>query len=118
MPTPSSPRTSASVARQHAEIAPLGDLRDEAVRFLQVVGGRGSEACDDAACLNAAAVLYVAGEAADLEGGLSQAREIVASGAALRKLEEWVAAQAGGAEQRRAGEARLSTLLAEAGLGL
>ena len=26
----------------HADIAPLGDLRDEAVRFLQVVGGRGS----------------------------------------------------------------------------
>ena len=44
----------------HGEIAPLGDLRSEAVRFLQVLGGRGHEACGDAACLNAAAVLYVA----------------------------------------------------------
>ena len=102
----------------HAEIAPLGDLRDEAVRFLQVVGGRGSEACGDAACLNAAAVLYVAGAATDLSDGLVQAREAVASGAALRKLEEWVAAQAGGTEQRAAGEARLGALLVEAGLGL
>ena len=37
-----------------------------------------------------------------------QAREVVASGAALRKLEEWVAAQAGGVDQRHAGEARLT----------
>jgi anthranilate phosphoribosyltransferase len=102
----------------HAEIAPLKDLRAEAVRFLTVVGGRGNEACQDAACLNAAAVLYVAGQASDLEDGLTQAREAAGSGAALRKLEEWVAAQAGGLEQRATGEARLAALLAEAGLGL
>ncbi len=100
----------------HADIAPLEDLRAEAVRFLQVVGGRGTQACQDAACLNAAAVLYVAGQAEDLTDGLEQAREAAASGAALRKLEEWVAAQAGGVEQRAAGESRLSSLLAEAGL--
>jgi anthranilate phosphoribosyltransferase len=102
---------------EHAEIAPLGDLRHEAVRFLQVVGGHGSEACGDAACLNAAAVLYVAGEAVDLSDGLVQAREAMASGAALRKLEEWVAAQAGGIAQRQAGEDRLGALRMEAGLG-
>ncbi len=100
----------------HGEIAPLGDLRAEAVRFLRVLGGSGPEACADAACLNAAAVLYVAGEAADLDEGLAQARELVDAGAAVRKLEEWVAAQAGGVEQRSAGEARLSALLDEAGL--
>ena len=86
------------------------------MRFIQVLGGRGHEACDDAACLNAAAVLYVAGQAADLADGLAQAREAVATGAALAKLEEWVAAQAGGIEQRTAGEARLAALRAEAGL--
>jgi anthranilate phosphoribosyltransferase len=100
----------------HAEIAPLGGLRDESVRFLQVLGGRGHEACGDAACLNAAAVLYVAGLAADLGDGLAQAREVVASGAALEKLEEWVAAQAGGIDRRTAGQARLAALRAEAGL--
>jgi anthranilate phosphoribosyltransferase len=102
----------------HAEIAPLEDLRAEALRFLGVVGGRGTEACQDAACLNAAAVLYVAGQAGDLAEGLAQAREAAGSGAALRKLEEWVAAQAGGVEQRATGEARLAALLDEAGLGL
>jgi len=100
----------------HAEIAPLDELRAEAIRFLQVVGGRGHEACGDAACLNAAAVLYVSGQAVDLYDGLGQAREAVASGAALSKLEEWVAVQAGGIAQRQAGEARLGALLEEAGL--
>jgi anthranilate phosphoribosyltransferase len=100
----------------HCEIAPLDDLRNESVRFLQVLAGHGHEACGDAACLNAAAVLYVAGMATDLSDGLSQAREAVAAGAAVEKLEEWVAAQAGGAEQRMAGEARLSAVRAEAGL--
>jgi anthranilate phosphoribosyltransferase len=100
----------------HGEIAPLGDLRAEAVRFIQVLGGRGHEACGDAACLNAAAVLYVAGRAPDLGDGLSQAREAVGSGAALAKLEEWVAAQAGGVEQRAAGVARLTRLRTDAGL--
>ena len=83
---------------------------------MQVLAGRDHEACVDAACLNAAAVLYVAGVAADLGDGLAQAREVVASGAAIEKLEEWVAAQAGGVEQRTAGEARLSALRDAAGL--
>jgi anthranilate phosphoribosyltransferase len=100
----------------HGEIAPLDDLRSESVRFLQVLGGRGHEACGDAACLNAAAVLYVAGQAVDLTDGLAQAREAVETGAALVKLEEWVAAQAGGVDQRSAGEARLAALREEAGL--
>lgn len=100
----------------HSEIAPLDDLRSEAVRFVQVLGGHGYEACGDAACLNAAAVLYVAGLAVDLADGLAQAREAVAAGAALAKLQEWVTAQAGDADRRVAGEARLTALRAEAGL--
>jgi anthranilate phosphoribosyltransferase len=100
----------------HGEIAPLGDLRAECVRFTQVLGGRGHEACCDAACLNAAAVLYVAGRAADLGDGLAQAREAVASGAALATLEEWVAAQSGGLDRRSSGEARLTALRAQPGL--
>jgi anthranilate phosphoribosyltransferase len=102
----------------HADIAPLEDVRAEALRFLRIVGGQGSQACQDAACLNAAAVLYVAGQAADLAEGLAQAREAAGSGAALHKLEEWVAAQAGGVDQRTTGEARLTALLGEAGLSL
>jgi anthranilate phosphoribosyltransferase len=98
------------------EIAPLGDLRAEALRFIQVLAGRGHEACGDAACLNAAAVLYVAGQAVDLGDGLAQAREAVETGAALAKLQEWVAAQAGGLEQRAAGESRLAGLQEGAGL--
>ena len=101
----------------HAEIAPLDDLRAEAVRFVQVLGGRGHEACGDAACLNAAAVLYVAGRAADLgrraragargrreRGGPRQARGV--GGGAGRRA----------SSSAPSGEARLSALRQEAGL--
>jgi anthranilate phosphoribosyltransferase len=101
---------------RHAELAPLDNLRDEARRFVQVLAGRGHDACVDAACLNAAAVLYVAGEAVDLGDGLGRARELVATGAPVARLRSWVAAQAGGAARRNEGEARLEGVLADAGL--
>jgi hypothetical protein len=71
---------------------------------LTVVQGKGGE------------LLYVAGQATDLADGLAQAREAVESGAALVKLDEWVAAQSGSVEQRSAGQARLTALRAQAGL--
>lgn len=36
--------------------------------------------------------------------------------AALRKLEQWVATQVGGVDRHHAGEARLASLLVEAGI--
>ncbi len=42
--------------------------------------------------LNAGAALYVAGVAPSIEGGLARARQAMASGAARRKLDEFVAA--------------------------
>ncbi len=42
----------------------------------------------DAALLNAAAVIMLGGEAADLAGGLEKAREAIKSGKALEKLEQ------------------------------
>lgn len=75
------------------EIAPTGNLDTERRRFLRVLAGQQRDGCYDFACLNAAAVLYVAGLAADLWEGLCRSREVIDSGAALRKLNEWVAAQ-------------------------
>ena len=95
----------------HAEIAPLGDLRAEAVRFLQVLGGRGHEACGDAACLNAAAVLYVAGAGrrprrrarAGARGGRDRRGPAPSSRSGWRRRPAAI-------DQRQAGEARLSAL--------
>jgi hypothetical protein len=50
---------------RHEDIAPLADLQAESRRFVQVLAGSGHEPCIDAACLNAAAVLYVAGKVPD-----------------------------------------------------
>ncbi|WP_298579520.1 anthranilate phosphoribosyltransferase [uncultured Luteimonas sp.] len=58
----------------------LGALRGEAGLPLEIVA------------LNAGAALYVAGVAGSIGDGIAMARAAVASGAALRKLEEFVAA--------------------------
>lgn len=102
---------------RHEDIAPLGDLRAEARRFVQVLAGRGHGPCVDAACVNAAAVLYVAGKVDDLAAGAERCRAAVENGAALAKLGEWVAVQAGGKTGGGAiGERRLEAVLADAGL--
>ena len=43
-----------------------------------------------AVCLNAGAALYIAGKAASIEEGVKQAESLIDSGAALKKLEEFV----------------------------
>ncbi|OGV68604.1 MAG: anthranilate phosphoribosyltransferase [Lentisphaerae bacterium RIFOXYA12_FULL_48_11] len=76
-----------------SEIAATGSLALERRRFLRTLSGQGHEACTDFTCLNAGAVLYVAGKAASLREGVVQCRETITKGLAVRKLEEWVAAQ-------------------------
>ena len=49
------------------------------------------DACAQAIALNAGAALYVAGLAADIPGGVTQARAILAEGGGLTKLEAYVA---------------------------
>lgn len=97
---------------RHEEIAPLDDLHEEARRFVAVLAGRGHDACVGAACLNAAAILYVAGSVDDLAVGVERSRAAVEDGAALAKLREWVAVQA----RDDAGERRFERVLADAGL--
>ena len=43
-----------------------------------------------AVCLNAGAALYITGKAATIEAGVRMAEEILDSGAALKKLEEFI----------------------------
>lgn len=76
------------------DLAATGDIHREVDRFLKVVAGVSYPACVDIVCLNAAALLYVAGKAADLKSGVEQSRELVHTGRALAKLCEWVHNQA------------------------
>jgi anthranilate phosphoribosyltransferase len=77
----------------YAQIAATGDVRREAGRFLDVLAGTAPEACIDMTCLNAAAVLYVAGKATDLKSGIAHSRDLIHSGRALEKFRHWAAVQ-------------------------
>ena len=44
-----------------------------------------------AVCLNAGAALYIAGKAETMEAGVRMAEELIDSGAALKKLDEFIA---------------------------
>jgi anthranilate phosphoribosyltransferase len=94
-------------------VAPLPDRSQEAVRFLQVLAGAGHPACVDFVCLNAGAVLYVAGRAESLGAGVRRSYDLIGGGQALKKLAAWVAVQQGPAQE---GVRRLEDLLASAGL--
>lgn len=76
-----------------AELAPTGTIASERRRFVRVLAGQQEDGCHAFACLNAAAVLHVAGKAACLREGIEKAKAIIHSGAALRKLAEWVTTQ-------------------------
>jgi anthranilate phosphoribosyltransferase len=76
------------------ETAKLKDLQggDATVNagILNNVFGNESGAKLDAVLMNTSAVLVAAGKAKDFKAGVEQAREVIASGKAKAKLEEWV----------------------------
>jgi anthranilate phosphoribosyltransferase len=94
-------------------VAAQGDIRREALRFLQVIGGTRHPECIDLVCANAGAILYVAGRAADLPSGVSAGRELIDSGRALRKMCQWIVAQGDGQDE---GLQRFTSLAEQAGL--
>lgn len=73
-----------------AEIKGGETAAEAAAQLRQVLSGRPGP-CLDMVLLNAAAALMAAGRVADLAAGLTLAREAVAGGAALNKLEALVA---------------------------
>jgi anthranilate phosphoribosyltransferase len=75
------------------EIEALGYLEAESIRFIRVLADNGHDACGDLAVLNAGALFYVAGLSDNIGSGVITARELVGSGAAMRKLAEWVEVQ-------------------------
>ncbi len=74
-------------------IRALSNRADEVQRFRQVLDGLEKEACEDFTVLNTAAILVVAGISPTLPAGVKTARDAIRSGAAARKLTEWVATQ-------------------------
>ncbi len=84
--------TPEDVGLEHAtfqEISTTNDLQSEAERFKQVLAGNGPAACIDFTCLNAGAILYIAGICESIKDGVSQSKSAVENGFAYAKLEQW-----------------------------
>ena len=68
-------------------------LRDVVFNTLRKAILRGEEKGPkrQAVCLNAGAALYIAGKAETMEAGVRMAEKLIDSGAALKKLDEFIA---------------------------
>jgi anthranilate phosphoribosyltransferase len=77
----------------YEEIAALSSPEAEAIRFIQVLGGKGSDACTDLACLNAGAIFYLIGSVNNIKAGIVKGRELIVTGQAIKKLAEWIDVQ-------------------------
>lgn len=97
------------------ELAPLENPEEEALRMIRLISGQDTGSRLDIACLNAGLILTLMNRTNDLRAGYLEAREIVASGKALQKLEHWVSVQN---ENQAAGRDRLESLIRRAGAGL
>ncbi len=75
-------------------IQSLGCVEAEARRLVSVISGaEQGQACEDFTVLNAAAALMVAGQCDELREGIERARTAIRSGAAIRKMADWVRLQ-------------------------
>lgn len=70
-----------------------GDAETEARRLITILSSKGSKAERDIVIFNAAAILWLAGLASDLQAGIKQAEASLDSGKAYGQLEKWVMAQ-------------------------
>lgn len=65
-----------------------GTGQENARLGLDVLNGAGRRAIVEAVCLNAGAVLYISGKVRNIQAGYEKAKESIANGTALKKLEE------------------------------
>jgi anthranilate phosphoribosyltransferase len=73
-----------------ADLASSRDVQQDALALLRVIMGKDEGPRSDIICLNAAPMLYIMGQARDLRTGIAMAREAIANGSALEKLQGWV----------------------------
>lgn len=98
---------------RYEDITASADSTSASKKFVQVLAGQGHSACVDFTCLNAAGILVAAGISDSIKEGLATSAEAVHSGAAVRKLQEWVTTQT---RDRAGSESRLAQVLEDAGI--
>ena len=93
------------------ELLTTGDREQEAIHIMRLLSGEENGPRQDIVCLNTAPILYMMGKASSLEEGVERARSILASGAAIKKLQEWTRVQN---SDPSLGEGRFNDLAARA----
>jgi len=89
------------------DLKPCSDKKIEAARLVRLLKGEDNGARQDAACLNAALILYLMDAAGSIKEGVGLSRDLIKTGKAMDKLKEWVLKQNKAPEK---GLARLETL--------
>ena len=90
------------------EIAFSGTIAEESKKFLSVLSGNGHEGCVSFVCLNAGAILYLAGKCNSLKEGAQMSRDAISSDMAINKLRHWVSVQT---KNKTSGHELLDSLL-------
>ena len=85
----------AGLERAPLKVVTGGDVAENAVRLKALLAGEASGPEEDIVLLNTAALLLTAGKAATLVEGATLARGVLASGGAIRILEQYVEASRG-----------------------
>ena len=93
------------------DIGPASDRKEAGLNLVRLLSGSDRGPRYEIACLNAAPIFYLAGQAGSLKDGYVLAQEIVQSGKAIAKLREWVKTQNSDPES---GLKKLESLLEEA----
>jgi len=75
---------------EEGELLHRGGRKEEAQSLLRLLSGGETGSRREIVCLNAAPLLCMAGQAADLPEAVEKASEIIDSGRAVRKLQDWV----------------------------
>lgn len=96
-------------------IATTGNIEAERTRFIEVLSGRGHNACVDFTCYNAGAILYVSGCVQNMEDGVLQSRKAIENRSAIYKLKSWVCVQSSESDR---GYERFEQAFKQAGIGV
>ncbi len=79
----------AGLTRQPLDALRGGVPAENAAALRLLLEGKGSDAYADAVAVNAGALAWIAGRAASLREGAATARETIAGGGAIRRLDRW-----------------------------
>jgi anthranilate phosphoribosyltransferase len=81
------------------EIKPLNDKQAEAERMVKLLMGKDNSSRTDIACLNTGLIFYLTGKTDSIRDGYEYALELVKSGKAIKKLQDWVRIQCDNSEK-------------------